>query len=221
MKLVLISDTHGRHGQLGTLAGDVLIHCGDSSDGFKRDPADLERLDQWFAQQKFGLILCIGGNHDFEIERRARQSAPVFENALYLQDTAVTHEGVVFYGAPWTPDLPGWAFYLPPEEFYNAWARIPAATDVLSTHIGPCGILDRNRSGRSFGCPELLARLAVVRPRLHAFGHNHASAGTAMVNGTLHVNAAMANSRYEICREPFVIDFDPTSTLTPAPPCGS
>ena len=30
MRLVVISDTHGDHEQLGVLDGDVLVHCGDA-----------------------------------------------------------------------------------------------------------------------------------------------------------------------------------------------
>jgi len=63
MKLVIISDTHGRHDELGTLRGDVLIHCGDSGNGFSGHPYDLDRLDAWFGQQEFERILCIGAGY--------------------------------------------------------------------------------------------------------------------------------------------------------------
>jgi len=65
MQLVVISDTHGKHEELGSLEGDVLVHCGDFCDGFRRDPRDLERVDAWFASQRFELVLCVAGNHDF------------------------------------------------------------------------------------------------------------------------------------------------------------
>jgi hypothetical protein len=44
MKLVIISDSHGRHEDLGTLHGDLLIHCGDSGNGFIRRGDDVDRL---------------------------------------------------------------------------------------------------------------------------------------------------------------------------------
>lgn len=213
MRLVVISDTHCQHEWLGDLEGDVLIHCGDSRNGFSRSAGDLESLDRWFGRQRFELILCIGGNHDFELESRVGQGKRVFENATYLQDASHEHRGVTFYGAPWTPDLPGWAFYLDTVGLRSKWAQIPRGTGVLITHIGPHGILDRNRLGRSFGCPALLDRLAAVRPRLHAFGHNHASAGTALVDGTLHVNAAMVDSQYQVARSPYLFDIQPDGRL--------
>ena len=61
MRIVIISDTHGKQDDLGTLEGDVLIHCGDACNGFERDPADADRLDAWFGRQQFDVILCTGG----------------------------------------------------------------------------------------------------------------------------------------------------------------
>jgi Icc-related predicted phosphoesterase len=208
MRIVIVSDTHCAHEELGILKGDVLIHCGDGCNGYKRDPEDVDRLDRWFSRQYFDAILCIGGNHDFEVERRAQDDKVVFANAIYLQDTAYEYRGVVFYGAPWVPVLGGWAFYQDHEQIRTRWEAIPEEIDVLITHIPPFGILDRDRHGHSLGCSELLDRLQAVRPRLHAFGHNHASAGTAILKQTLYVNASMVDRQYRIARSPFAFEFD-------------
>ena len=77
MKLVIISDTHGRHEELGTLRGDVLIYCGDSGNGFTRHASDVDRLDDWFGQKELDRILCIGGNHDFEMQARVERGGLV------------------------------------------------------------------------------------------------------------------------------------------------
>jgi len=55
---------------------------------------------------------------------------------------------------------------------------------------------------------HLLDRLPTIRPRLHVFGHNHASAGAVRIGPTLHVNASMVNSQYEIARKPIEIDLE-------------
>jgi Icc-related predicted phosphoesterase len=206
MKLVVVSDTHGGHDALGVLSGDVLIHCGDGCNGFTREPSDVDRLDDWFARQEFDLILAIGGNHDFEIERRADAGELVFRNARYLQDEAVRHKGVNFYGSPWVPMIRDWAFYGSDSRLARAWDAIPADTDVLVTHTAPAGILDRDRRGRSLGCGLLRKRLASLSPKLHAFGHHHASAGILKIGATTHVNACTVNSRYEPRRPPVVFD---------------
>ena len=175
MRLVIISDTHNQHEELGVLHGDVLIHCGDIGNGFARTVGEVDRLDDWFRRQDFKQILCIGGNHDFQLEERVGTRDPVLRNALYLQDEGVSFGGVYFYGAPWTPELATWAFYLPPEMMRAKWASIPQRTDILITHTPPLEVLDRNRHGRACGCPDLRWRLADLHPRIHCFGHVHAS----------------------------------------------
>lgn len=209
MRLVIISDTHGKHEELGTLEGDVLIHCGDACNGFKRDPREVDRLDNWFGRQQFGQILYVGGNHDFALEERAAAGAQVLENAVSLNDAPFEYGGVQFYGAPWTPELMGWAFYLEPAQAKERWSRIPPETDVLITHSPPAGILDANRSGRRCGCPHLAEKVEALGPTLHCFGHIHASAGIEMRGEMLFMNAAMVNSQYQIAHAPRVYYFAP------------
>jgi Icc-related predicted phosphoesterase len=210
VRIVIVSDTHSQHEQLGRLRGDVLIHSGDSANGFARSTDDVQRLDDWFGQQDFSLILCTGGNHDFELEERSRAgTTPVLRHAEFLVDRSVHFRGLHFYGAPWTPELDGWAFYLPPREMRERWARIPEDVDVLITHTPPQWILDRNRRGRCCGCPDLAERLLGLRPRILGFGHVHASAGTLERDGTTYVNASMVNSQYQIAHRPHELDLLP------------
>ena len=207
MRLVVVSDTHGKQEELGSLEGDVLIHCGDFCDGFRRDPRDLERVDVWFASQRFELVLCVAGNHDFAVEDRIKSGKPVFRNAVCLQDEAHVHRGVSFYGSPWLPHLEGWAFYLSPDRLREKWSMIPDKTKVLITHTPPFGILDQPRSGRvNCGCPHLLERVEVVRPQFHLFGHNHASAGLESNAFTTFVNASVVDSSFNIARSAVTLD---------------
>ena len=215
MRIVVVSDTHTRHEELGIVTADVLIHCGDGCNGFRPDPADVDRLDDWFSRQRVGLILAIGGNHDFELERRSRASLRVLSHAVYLEDRGYEYRGCSFYGAPWTPELADWAFFQAGTAMRKKWAAVPAGIDVLITHTAPYGILDRNRHGFSLGCPDLLEHLPAIHPRLHVFGHNHASAGAARIGPTLHVNASMVDSRYVIAHKPVEIDLE-VGTRSPA-----
>jgi Icc-related predicted phosphoesterase len=215
MRIVVVSDTHARHEALGIIKADVLIHCGDGCNGFRRDPADVDRLDEWFSRQRVDLVLAIGGNHDFEMERRSRLGLAVFAHAVYLEDRGHEYRGCTFYGAPWTPELSGWAFFQDEKTMQEKWASVPSGIDVLITHTPPYGILDRNRFGQSLGCHDLLDRIVAIHPRLHVFGHNHASAGAARIGSTLHVNASMVNSKYAISHKPVEIDIE---VGTPSPP---
>jgi Icc-related predicted phosphoesterase len=208
MKVVMISDTHGQHGQLSGLEGDVLIHCGDFFFGPDRDPQQIVALDEWFSRQRFDQVLCTGGNHDFLVEDLQARGKQVFCHATCLADQTVEIGGYVFHGAPWVPELTGWAHYRAPGELQKAWARIPLQTDVLITHTPPSGHLDRNSRGKHCGCPLLRDAVTRIRPQLHCFGHVHASGGTLVEGGTTFVNASMVNSRYELARQPVVFTLE-------------
>lgn len=206
MRVIITSDTHGKHDELQELSGDVLIHCGDFCDGFSRDPNDIRRIDDWFGKQRFRHKLCVGGNHDFEAQEHA-EANPLFLNATYLVDAAITIEGVQFYGAPWVPTLDSWAYYLSDDELREKWKLIPDATDVLITHTPPWHILDRTgNSSIHCGCSHLAARVAELDLKLHCFGHNHSSYGRLDQDGTTFLNASAVNSEYEITNAPFVFD---------------
>jgi len=206
MRLVIVSDTHSRHEELGTLAGDVLIHCGDGLNAFAPASDALQKLDDWFGRQAFAEIFYVGGNHDFEIERRATAGETVFENATYLQDQSFAVSGVRFYGSPWIPELVGWAYYRSTADLIETWSAIPENVDILITHSPPYGVLDRNSRNKHCGCPALAGRVSAVRPRLHCFGHVHASAGNCDVEGTTYANTSSVDSSYRIARAPFIFD---------------
>ena len=53
------------------------------------------------------------------------------------------------------------------------WDKIPENVDILITHGPPQGYGDRILLGKHVGCPELMKRVAEVKPRYHFFGHIH------------------------------------------------
>ena len=208
MRIVFISDTHGKHAELGTLRGDVLVHCGDFCDGYMNNGHSLAEIDEWFAAQDFALILCVGGNHDFLAESLHESGQRVFRNAVYLVDAAYDFAGITFYGAPWLPALTGWAHFLPDGDRSRKWDLIPESTDILITHTPPLGLLDKPRSGRSIGCAYLRDAVERIGPKLHCFGHVHANPGCLAVSGTEFINATMVNSDIEITYAPVVREMD-------------
>ena len=179
-----------RHEELGILSGDVLIHCGDMFDLFDKNPADLEKMDLWFSRQRFDLVLCIGGNHDTELEDRHDHPDQPFKNAIYLEDQSVSHNGIVFYGTPWVPFLRDHAFYADEQTLKAKWSAVPENTDVLITHTPPAGMLDQSSRGQELGCWHLAERVPQVAPAIHCFGHVHASAGIRESGNTTFVNAS-------------------------------
>jgi Icc-related predicted phosphoesterase len=206
VKIVIVSDTHDRHEELGVLRGDDLIHCGDSGLGFTGGADSVKRVDGWFARQRFELIIYVGGNHDFEVQARASRGERVFRHAFYLEDQVLTFGHLTFYGSPWIPELEHWAFFLPARELQKKWDLIPERTDVLIAHTPPRDVLDRNSRDKSCGCPDLARKVDLVKPRLHCFGHVHASAGVLLSRTTTFINASLVDGQYRTARRPFTFD---------------
>jgi Icc-related predicted phosphoesterase len=206
VRITIVSDTHNLHDRVDLPAGDVLIHCGDMFDLFQETSGDIERMDEWFGTLDFDLILCTGGNHDVALEERARNARRPFRNAVYLADEVYDFRGIRFFGSPWTPELRTHAFYGAPDVLEKAWAAIPSDTDVLITHTPPADILDRSRTGWGLGCPLLSKQLERVKPRIHCFGHVHASRGQLRQTGTLYVNASSVNSALDDVYPPMEVD---------------
>ena len=204
MRVVIISDTHMKHEQLGRMSGEVLIHCGDFCNGFRRDPEDLGIIDEWFAQQDFALTLCVGGNHDLVAQKKVESGEPVLQNAVYLQDSGYTYRGVNFYGAPWVPNLPGWAYHLDDDARAAKWELVPDHTHILITHTPPRGVLDLPYGGKPSGCPHLRKRVNQIAPPIHCFGHIHNEYGVLGDGRTKFINAALME-RGQL-RMPIVVD---------------
>lgn len=187
-----ISDTHRRHREIEIPPCDVLIHCGDFCSFRQDDRETIQDVDEWFSEQPAKKVLCVAGNHDFELENEGFR----FEHAELLTDRLCQVAGLKIYGSPWCPELAGFAFFREDRGLKKAWRQIPASIDILATHTPPWGILDLPSSQtRHLGCRHLQAELARVKPRFHVFGHIHASAGELEQDGTCFLNAAIVGGR--------------------------
>ena len=165
MRLVAISDTHGRHAELTLPEGDVLIHTGDFSRRGRVE--ELEDFNAWLGEQPFRHRIIIAGNHDWLFERDNAHARALITNAIYLEDSGCELAGLRFWGSPWTPVFFDWAFNLPRGEGCRAkWRQIPTGTDVVVTHGPPLGHGDLCSSGLRAGCLDLLDELTadVERP---------------------------------------------------------
>lgn len=212
MKIVAIADTHGLHREMAPLpAGDVLIHAGDFTHTGSLDEVD--EFGQWFAAQPHEFKVLIAGNHDASLQLGSAHAQQLLHaEIIYLEDRAVTIEGVKFYGSPWTPTFNLFFFMANHAEIKDHWAKIPDDTDVLITHGPPSGFLDVTMEGRHEGCPRLRKEvLERVRPELHVFGHIHEAYGVEQASAfrertqTVFVNASMLNRDYELTNAPVVV----------------
>ncbi|RYD46400.1 MAG: metallophosphoesterase [Verrucomicrobiaceae bacterium] len=201
--ICLISDTHGHHRSIIVPACDILIHAGDFSTVGQEQPSVLDDADQWFEETGVDQVVCIGGNHDFPLHNDEFH----FSHAIYLRDRLAEVAGLSIYGSPWCPDLSNFAFYATEDELIERWKAIPSGIDVLVTHTPPHGILDMPSSGLThLGCPHLRRELKRIKPRLHVFGHVHASRGMQDEGDTRFVNAAVVGGpALKICHGPTLI----------------
>jgi len=196
MKLVIISDTHFMHERVQVPDGDVLVHAGDLTAHGTVD--NVEAFNHFLGALPHRHKIVIAGNHDFCFQRAPRGARAAFSNAIYLEDEAVTVEGITFYGSPWQPWFYDWAFNLRRGEALRAkWDLIPADTDVLVTHGPPRGHGDRTSDGRHEGCDDLLAAVERIKPRYHLFGHIHEAAGITRNEHTTFVNASVCDLAYK------------------------
>lgn len=212
MRLVCVADTHMFHADFKELpAGDVLVHAGDM--GRAGDEEELVEVARWLRAQPHAHKVVVAGNHDFLFQTEPAKARELFAGLTYLEDSACTIDGVRFWGSPWTPVFLDWAFMLQRGEALAAkWAVIPEGLDVLITHGPPYGVLDDarkyrdgdtspNGKARPVGCEALRDRVAIVRPRVHLFGHIHNNQG--IVDGdTRYVNCTTNESELP----PVVID---------------
>lgn len=190
MKICFISDTHASHKtQLFSIPEcDILIHGGDITHRGEEHLL-IDFLD-WFKKQPAEYKVFIAGNHDFCFQRQPLGMMALLEERgychknnpqtklIYLEDNAVTINGLKIYGSPWQPWFRNWAFNLRSQDELEAqWALIPEDTDILVTHGPPYGLGDRCEDGRLVGCKKLLERIKVVKPKYHLFGHIHESWG--------------------------------------------
>ena len=213
VRLVLISDTHGRHEELVLPEGDVLVHSGDFVRSHKYCTREaIEAFDAWLGKQvKYKARVVIAGNHETLMDR----GTPVaLQNCVYLCHESAEVEGLRIFGSPFRPGR-GWmyraeAFGRPVRELRKLWASLRAPVDVVITHGPPHGVMDDEPVGH-IGDWQLLERVREAAPALHVFGHCHGLqggrrlSGPAGEEGTLFVNAASSDGCGGIA-PPVVVD---------------
>lgn len=189
MKIVAFSDTHMLHQKVDIPDGDLLVFAGDMS--VCRTLQDVVGFNNFLKTLPHPHKIVIGGNHDHLLASSPELGQELLQDAIYLQDSFVTLEGITIYGSPWQPIFNTNAcdaFALPRGKVIcKKWDRIPEHTDILITHSPPCGIMDED-GGVSHGCSDLFKRVQQVQPRFHIFGHIHNHNGMETIGKTCFIN---------------------------------
>ncbi|WP_152208284.1 metallophosphatase domain-containing protein [Marinobacter changyiensis] len=211
MRLVCISDTHSLHHKMSLIPdGDVLVHAGDCTGS-----GSLPQLDdfvRWLGALPHKHKILIAGNHDFCFERYPEWARGMSrdQGITYLQDEAVTIDGLTFFGSPWSPVFRQMAFNAREEEMFEHRALIPSDTQVLITHGPAFQIFDFVPDVREHvGCYPLAKRIDELPAlKVHVCGHIHESYGFAIreSDGVKFANASTCTERYRASNPPIIID---------------
>ncbi|MBL7894526.1 MAG: metallophosphatase domain-containing protein [Bacteroidia bacterium] len=207
MKFVAISDTHGMHNRLILPKGDAIIHAGDIS-RMGHEEEVIEFLN-WFKELDFRHKIFIPGNHDFFFESSSPQKVYdiIPENVIYLNDSAVTIDGIKIWGSPISPWFHDWAFNRKRGfEINMHWNRIPPDTDILITHGPAYGRLDKTIYGDYVGCEDLLNKIHDIKPKYHICGHIHEAYGKWNDGNTTFINASVLDHKYRMKNEAILFE---------------
>lgn len=119
--------------------------------------------------QNFSIML------DFSRNIRGANASEIEESSEHVSRSV---RRLMVYGSPFTPQYGTSAFqYSPNPHFWTElFASLRTVPDILITHGPPKLHLDA-RGLHEAGCPYLAVEVARIRPRLHVFGHIHASYG--------------------------------------------
>ncbi len=204
VRIVAVADTHTFEDDLVVPEGDVFVHAGDLTR--RGSLGQLAPVAEWIRRLPHRHKLVVAGNHDWCFVREPEEARALLgDGVVYLEDSGTTIDGVRFWGSPWQPEFNDWAFNLPRgAPLAEKWALIPRDTDVLITHGPPLGFGDTSSVGGRQGCEELLARVRVVKPKLHLFGHIHEDGGVWHDGGTCFANV----TTWECEQPPRVLDYD-------------
>lgn len=212
MKIILISDTHGK--RVVPPDGDMIIHGGDVSNVGKNH--EIIYFLDWFSNLPHKYKICIAGNHDFGFQNKPMELKAIlkdYPSVIYLQDSGIEIEGIKIWGSPWTPVFFNWAFMYDREDGEAIWSKIPNDTNILITHGPPYGIMDLVNNDlnndRHVGCHHLLKKLDDLKDlKLHVFGHIHDQRGE-LYNGKTFINASVLTDEYRYWNlEPFIFNYE-------------
>jgi Icc-related predicted phosphoesterase len=166
----------------------------------------LDDFLEWFSEQDYKHKIMIAGNHDWQIAELGYEK--MYEKAkekgiIYLENTSVKIDDILFYGAPWSNEYGGWEFMKEDSELYYEWQKIPLETNVLITHGPALGTGDRvamtySAGGNNVGSQSLANRISEL-PELkyHFYGHIHWDSGIYKKKDYISVNAALSYEYFE------------------------
>lgn len=207
MKICLISDTHGTHGEFEIEPCDLFIHAGDFTNmgQFK----EISRFSDWLQAVPAEHKVIIPGNHDILFEKEWQNAHSLIPRGVHvLNQTAVEIEGVKIWGEPRTPEFWNWAFNVPRLKMKEVWEKVPDDIDILVTHGPPKHCLDMTPRGEPVGCAFQRAMI-LKHPTLKMVvcGHIHEAYGHEKLGDVDVYNVAVLDLHATRTKHPVYLDY--------------
>ena len=207
MKIVTISDTHGKHDLVKLPDADLIIHAGDITPMGKE--SEVKSFLNWFSNLSIKYKVFIARNHDFHFENSSSDVIQniIPKNIIYLKDQEVTIDGVKIWGSPITPWFYDWAFNRERgADIKKHWDLIPLDSDIVVTHGPIHKVLDKTVHGQNAGCEELAKAISLIKPKVHICGHIHEAYGDVNLNSIHFLNSSVLNEKYRLVNEPILFE---------------
>jgi hypothetical protein len=214
-RIVHFSDTRGFEEVLEKKRvpqGDIIIFSGNCTQtGYHYQ---FSSFIKWFGELPHEYKIFIGGTNDTSVENMFSNTSKELLLFLYkslnknffLQDEAVTIDGLHIYGTPFSPKRDNrTAFTLPVTELTSNYAHIPTDTQLLVTACPPYGKLDGDGREGSHILNQAVNNLPNLL--LHCFGGggNH---GIYDTFETRFSNGTLSNGDYGLDNFPLAYDIE-------------
>lgn len=215
MKIVAISDVHGKWNKLTIPECDILISSGDYS--FRGETHMIKDFHRWLNKQEAGYIVSVQGNHELWVEKNFQEAKAIAEKecpgVFFMEEGPIDIEGLKLWCSAMTPEFYSWAYNRRRgPDIKRHWDSIPDDVNILITHGPPAGILDvvYNVDGtpkERVGCHDLYDRVMGLKDlKHHIFGHIHSSYGHAEHHGKHFWNASNCDDMYALSNPVTIIE---------------
>jgi len=200
IKIVVLSDTHGKHNQLPIPKCDLFIFGGDSNiTSFDK----LLEFNKWLGKIDATKKIVIAGNHDSFLEQMDYyQTCSFFTNAIYLMNNHVKVFGLKIFGSPFSKEFNKWSYMRQDNNLQMIWNLIEQKTDIILIHGPAYGWLDKNVNGENCGSITLRNTIEQIKPKYLICGHIHEDSGILKEKDITIINASALDEKYQLKFEP-------------------
>lgn len=226
MRIVAISDIHGKWNKITIPECDILISTGDYS--FRGEKHMVRDFHKWLNEQPAKHIVSIQGNHELWVQANFEEAKQIALESCprvhFIDHNLVEIEGIRIFGSAWTPWFHNWAWngarsleeaqHKQIPYLKDKWDNIPTEVDIIATH-GPCyGFLDQvyHVDGvtpkEKVGCDLLYNKFINSKAKIHICGHIHSGHGHKEFNGKHFYNASICGETYMVDYEPIIIEYE-------------